>query len=49
MNALRITPTRRVYILERRCHHGMIGALLAVLGSALAWHDRHDAPWTGDR
>lgn len=39
---LRITPTRRLYCLGLRVHHGPVGVLLAVLGLVLAVHDRRD-------
>lgn len=42
---LRITPTRRLYCLGLRVHHGPVGVLLAVLGLVLAVHDRRDYPW----
>jgi len=34
--------SRRVFILGRRIHHGIVGAAAIVTGIALAIHDRHD-------
>lgn len=53
MSAIRVTmntgrPGGRVYVFGRRCHHGLVGTVLAVIGAALAWHDRHDfKTWLG--
>jgi acyl dehydratase len=33
---------RRLWILGQRCHHGAVGALLALAGSALMAHDWGD-------
>lgn len=32
----------RVWIAGQRVHHGAAGIILAVVGAALAAHDRHD-------
>jgi hypothetical protein len=40
---------RRVYVLGRRLHHGLAGALLAAAGIVLMWDDRHDVPWRFSR
>jgi hypothetical protein len=36
---------RRVWVLGRRLHHGLAGAILLVAGLVLMWDDRRDAPW----
>ncbi len=37
---------RRLWILGQRCHHGMTGSLLALLGAVLMAHDWKDhAMW----
>jgi len=33
---------RRVWIANQRLHHGLAGAMLAALGTALIVHDWHD-------
>lgn len=33
---------RRVWVLNRRIHHGFAGAALVALGAALMLHDRRD-------
>lgn len=33
---------RRLWILGQRCHHGMTGSLLAIVGAALMAHDWKD-------
>lgn len=33
---------RRVWVLNRRIHHGLAGALLVAVGTALMLHDRRD-------
>lgn len=46
--AIRITHHpggRRVYILDRRLHHGLVGFWLCCAGLALVLHDWSDAPW----
>lgn len=35
----------RLYVDQRRIHHGLAGALLAAIGVALMLHDRRDFPW----
>jgi hypothetical protein len=37
---------RRVYVAGRRIHHGLAGVALALVGLALAYHDRRDYPWS---
>ena len=32
----------RVFVLNRRLHHGTLGVILLALGAALALHDRKD-------
>lgn len=39
---------RRVYVLHRRVHHGLVGLLAAAAGVAAMWHDRRDFPWLRD-
>lgn len=36
---------RRVYVFGARVHHGGVGLLLAVVGTALFLHDVHDWPF----
>ena len=51
-SAIRITHPAtgpRVYVFGARIHHGLTGCLLAAIGAALAWADRHDFPWVKDR
>lgn len=45
MAVLSVTRDRRCYLLGRRVHHGLIGALAALIGLVLAVHDRRDWPW----
>lgn len=33
---------KRVWVLDRRVHHGLTGLLLALLGTLLMVHDRAD-------
>lgn len=33
---------RRLWILDRRVHHGMVGIVVMAFGSIAAWHDRRD-------
>jgi hypothetical protein len=40
---------RQVWVLGRRLHHGMAGAVLALAGLLLMWDDRRDAPWSPAR
>jgi hypothetical protein len=37
---------RRLCICGQRIHHGLTGVALAVVGVALALHDRRDWPWS---
>jgi hypothetical protein len=45
--------TRRVYVLGRRVHHGLAGAVTAVtglvVGLGLMWDDLEDFPWPLER
>jgi hypothetical protein len=34
---------KRVWLLERRVHHGLVGVICAALGLLLMVHDRRDA------
>lgn len=43
-------PGPRLYVKGRRIHHGLTGAVTAVIGAVLCLHDRRDWPWpTVDR
>jgi hypothetical protein len=42
---VRVTSNRRLYVFGFRLHHGLTGAVLAVLGTVLAVHDAADFPW----
>jgi hypothetical protein len=33
---------RRLWLFKRRCHHGMVGCFVLVIGMGLVWHDRAD-------
>jgi hypothetical protein len=39
-------PFPRTYVYGWRLHHGLLGCVLAVIGAALAAHDRRDFPWS---
>jgi hypothetical protein len=39
----------RCYVLGKRLHHGLFGLALGIAGAVLAWHDRRDFPFLGDR
>jgi hypothetical protein len=38
-------PFPQTYVFGWRLHHGLLGCVFAVIGAALAAHDRHDFPW----
>ena len=38
----------RVWILNKRIHHGAVGFVMAVTGIALMKHDLKDFPWLRD-
>lgn len=39
----------RLYVLNRRLHHGLTGVFLIALGMVLALHDKADFPWALSR
>lgn len=40
---------RRVYVADRRLHHGLVGSALVIAGLALCVHDRRDRRvWLND-
>lgn len=49
MSLLRIdTELKRVWIFNKRIHHGAVGFISAALGIALMKHDIKDFPWLRD-
>jgi hypothetical protein len=45
MRPVQFNPFPRTYVCGLRVHHGLLGCILAVIGAALAAHDRSDFPW----
>jgi hypothetical protein len=45
MQVVEFSPFPRTYVYGFRIHHGLLGCILAVIGTALAAHDRGDFPW----
>lgn len=45
MQLVQFDPFPRTYVCGLRIHHGLLGCILAVIGAALAAHDRCDFPW----
>jgi hypothetical protein len=45
MQLVQFNPFPRTYVYGLRVHHGLLGCILAVIGGALAAHDRRDFPW----
>jgi hypothetical protein len=45
MRPFQFNPFPHTYVYGFRIHHGLIGFILAVIGAALAAHDRSDFPW----
>jgi hypothetical protein len=45
MRPVHFDPFPHTYVYGRRVHHGLLGCLLAIVGAALAAHDRSDFPW----
>jgi hypothetical protein len=45
MQPVQFRPFPRTYVYGLRIHHGLLGFALAVIGAALAAHDRGDFPW----
>lgn len=41
--------SRKVYLLERRLHHGLVGGTMMAVGLVLLLHDRRDFPWAMER
>jgi hypothetical protein len=49
MSLLRINnQLKRVWILNKRIHHGAVGFVMFVGGIALMQNDWHDFPWLRD-
>jgi hypothetical protein len=49
MSLLRIdNELKRVWILNKRIHHGAVGFVMTVAGIALIKHDIKDFPWLRD-
>jgi hypothetical protein len=49
MSLLRIdNQLKRVWILNKRIHHGAVGFVMTVAGIALMKHDIKDFPWLRD-
>lgn len=45
MGVVTVRPRCKVYIFERRLHHGLTGCILIAVGTLLCLHDRRDWPW----
>ena len=49
MNIVRIdTQLKRVWVFNKRLHHGLVGCGLLLTGLALIIHDFADIPWIYD-
>jgi len=49
MHLLKIdTQLKRVWVFNKRLHHGLVGFALFIVGSALMIDDWHDIPWLYD-
>jgi len=49
MNLLRIdNELKRVWVLNKRIHHGAVGFVMTVTGIGLMKHDIKDFPWLRD-
>jgi len=49
MDLLRIDmELKRVWVFEKRLHHGLVGLGAFIIGIGLMIHDRKDIPWLYD-